>query len=113
MFLYTENMSNRNKNILLNLDHLVNKFQYSHLWECKESLLDSKLEILELIDGFKDIILSEYSDDNIHNKVEKEIYSLLVDLEFLNKNITTVKMAIKLKYKECIQIFDAGEHFLN
>jgi hypothetical protein len=106
-------MSNINKNILLNLDHLVKKFQYSHLWQCRELLLDSKLEILELIDNYKDIILSEYSDENVHNQVEKEIYSLLVDLEFLNKNITTLKMAIKLKYKECVQIFDAGEHFLN
>ena len=83
------------------------------MWQCRELLLDSKLEILELIDNYKDIILSEYSDENVHNQVEKEIYSLLVDLEFLNKNITTLKMAIKLKYKECIQIFDAGEHFLN
>ena len=102
-------MSDTRGNTLLNLNCLIENFHYSHLWRCKEILLDNKLETLELIDSYNEIRMS----GNVDNYIEEEIYSLLVDLEFLNKNITTVKMAIQLKHKECVENLDTGTYFLN
>ena len=102
-------MSDTRGNTLLSLNYLIENFHYSHLWRCNEILLDNKLETLELIDKYSELRLS----GDVDNYIEKEIYSLLVDLEFLNKNITTLKMAIQLKYKECIEHLDTGTYFLN
>lgn len=106
-------MDDRTGNTLLNLDYLISNFQYSHLWQFFEDLMDSKLKTLEIINDYNDIKLSVGDNKDVCDKVEKEIYSLLIDLEFLNKNITTTKTAMQFKSKECIQYFDAGEHFLN
>lgn len=108
IFFYICDMTEKGK-ILLDLDYLVENFKYSHLWKLNENLLDNKLETLIILDKYNEIKLS----GNIDSELEEEFYSFLIDLEFLNKNITTVQLAMKLKSKECIEHLDCGTYFLN
>lgn len=100
-------------NVILDLDYLINNFQYGHLWKCNEDLLDNKLETLQLIDRFNNIKLLGNIRKQELSIVMENIASLMVDLEFLNRNITTVQMAMQLVGKKAIEYLDTGTYFKN
>lgn len=102
-----------NNNIILDLDYLVDNFQYSHLWKCNEDLLNNKLETLELIERYNNIKLYGHIGESELTIVLNNLSTLIVDLEFLNKNIKTIQKAMQLTADKATQNSNIGSYFLN
>jgi len=97
----------------LDLETLVTKNEYGHLLKLEDNLLDLKLTILEVIDGCYDNKKNTEISGHDSSQVILEIASAMNDLDCVNKNIDTVKLALQFKEKKTMEFLDTGTYYKN
>ena len=98
------------ENILLDYDFLMNNKEYGHLCQELNNLRVMKAENQELIDGWNKCIINDFDGFS-----EKILYTTVLEIElgYINKNITTLELAIKMKEGEVVDFLDTGDYYLN
>lgn len=97
------------ENTLLDYDILMKTKEYGHLCVELNNLKIIKADNLELIDGWNKCIIDF---DGFSEKI-LYITILEIELDYINKNITTLELAIKMKEGEAVDFLDTGDYYLN
>jgi hypothetical protein len=95
---------------LVDYDFLMKNKLYSHLVSHRKELIITKLSTLELLRGWKSVRWKnsdEFGDVTIYMTI------LEIELDYINQNLTTLDLAIKMKVSEAVDFLDTGDYYKN